>query len=374
MRGIRLVAIAGLALLLAGCAVGRGLQTVELLSNLAGQEMPAGVDRKARPFTVAGRTHEADLYAPAAWWPRAALVLVPGASPAGRDDPRLVAFAGTLAKAGFRVLVPEIPALRRMTLSAADSEIVADALRHLAADGDGFLGVVALSYAVGPAMLAAHRPDLAAEVDVLVGIGGYHDVEAVGIWFTTGWYRVPGEGPGAQPRWRQGSPNAFGKWMFLRANANRVSDPQDRRLLQRMAERRLEDPDADLSGLVPQLGPEGRSVHAFLTNGDRDRAPALIAALPAPVREEMRALDLSRRRFDPQGPHLILVHGRNDPIIPYTESLALAGAVRGPDGSPRAELHLVDGIGHVEAGGMTFDDARVLAEAVYSLLAHRDRR
>ena len=45
-------------------------------------------------------------------------------------------------------------------------------------------------------MLAAHEPasagsGAAAEVDVLVGIGGYHDADAVATWFTTGWYRLP---------------------------------------------------------------------------------------------------------------------------------------------------------------------------------------
>ena len=87
----------------------------------------------------------------------------------------------------------------------------------------------------------------------------------------------------------------------------------------------------------------------------------------------MQALDLSRRDFSGAGPRLILVHGRNDPVIPAGESRALAAAVRGADGRSRAELHLVDGIGHVEAGGIGLGDALVLAEAVYSLLALRDR-
>jgi len=363
-----------LVLPLASCAVGRGLQTAELLSNLASERLPDGVERRANPFVVDGRTHQGDLYHPTGWRPPAALVVVPGASPAGRDDPRLVAFAGTLAKAGFLVLVPEIPALRALTLSSADSEIIADGLRHLEQARPGrFLGVVALSYAVGPAMLAAHEPDLADRVDALVGIGGYHDVDAVGLWFTTGWYRVPAAEVDGRAEWRRGQPNDFGKWVFLRANAGRVEDARDTMLLEEIADRRLRDGRADLSDIVPQLGPEGQAVHAFITNRDRDRVPGLIAALPPGIRAEMRALDLSARDFGTAGPHLVLVHGRNDTIIPFTESLALAAAVRGPDGTPRTELHLVDGIGHVEAGGITFGDALVLAEAVYSLLTLRDR-
>lgn len=363
-----------LSLPLASCAVGRGFQTAELLSNLASERLPDGVVRVEQPFSMEGRARQADLYHPTGWRPPAALVVVPGASPAGRDDPRLVAFAGTLAKAGFLVLVPEIPALRRLTLSAADAEIVADGLRHLEQARPGrFLAAVALSYAVGPTMLAAHAPDLAGKVDALVGIGGYYDSEAVSVWFTTGWFLVPEGEDGAPAQWRRGAPNDFGKWVFLRANAGRLEDGHDTALLEEMADRRLRDGRADLSDLEARLGPEGRSVHDFITNRDRDRAPALIAALPPAIRAEMRALDLSDRDFGPKGPHLVLIHGRGDTIIPYTESLALAGAVLGPDGRPRTELHLVDGIGHVEAGGITFGDALVLADAIYSLLSLRDR-
>ncbi|MEQ8345612.1 MAG: hypothetical protein RIB84_17525 [Sneathiellaceae bacterium] len=375
----RQVMLLGILFPLAACAVGRGMQTVQVLSDLAAGTLPAGVTREAAPFAAGSRRHDADLYHPTGWRPGPALVLVPGASPQGRDDPRLVAFAGTLAKAGFRVLVPEIPALRRMTLSAADADIIADALRHLADSqqaGEGrFLGLVAVSYAVGPAMLAAHRPGLAEDVDVLVGIGGYHDVEAVATWFTTGWHRVPADGTGGAGgpgAWQQGQPDSFGKWLFLRANAGRVREPSDRAVLAEIAERRLRDPDAGLTDLVPRLGAEGRAVLAFLTNRDPSLVPGLIAGLPAPVRAEMAALDLARRDFGAAGPHLILVHGRHDRIIPHGQSLALAAAMRGADGESRAELHLVDGIGHVDAGGMTLGDGLVLAEAVYSLLALRD--
>ena len=383
-RTFRLAALALAGLALASCALGRGMQTVSVLSDLSAGRLPEGVVRTQHPFSRNGRAHQADLYHPDGWQPASALVLVPGASPRGRDDPRLVAFAGTLANAGFSVLVPEIPALRRMTLSAGDARIIADALRQMADRQPHFLGVVAVSYAVGPAMLAAHEPasagsGAAAEVDGLVGIGGYHDADAVATWFTTGWYRLPlsvppdPDAPGRPGEWVQGRPGSYGKWVFLQANAHRVDDPADAALLAEMARRRLAAPDAAIADLVPRLGADGRAVHDFLSNTDRERAPALLAALPARIRGEMQALDLSRRDFSGAGPRLILVHGRNDPVIPAGESRALAAAVRGADGRSRAELHLVDGIGHVEAGGIGLGDALVLAEAVYSLLALRDR-
>ena len=58
-----------------------------------------------------------DLYLPADSV-RAGIVLVPGLAVAGKNDPRLVALARTLARVNFMVLIPDIPGFRayRMTL------------------------------------------------------------------------------------------------------------------------------------------------------------------------------------------------------------------------------------------------------------------
>ena len=76
---------------------------------------------------------EGDLYLPAGDV-RAAMVLVPGAAVLGRDEPRLKALARTFARAGFAVVVPELPELRRLALSRVDADRVAAALRYLGSE------------------------------------------------------------------------------------------------------------------------------------------------------------------------------------------------------------------------------------------------
>src|SRR6186713_621445 len=121
-------------------------------------------DRAARWFDGEG-----DVYTPATT-ARAAMVLVPGAAVLGRDDPRLKALARTFARAGFVVLVPELPEVRRLALSRADGGRVASALRQLRQWQPGRpIGVAAVSYAVAPAIIAALQDDPA----FIVGIGGY---------------------------------------------------------------------------------------------------------------------------------------------------------------------------------------------------------
>ncbi len=276
----------------------------------------------------------------------------------------LVAFANTLARARFTVLVPDIANLRALQVRASDARGIADAVAYLASlDGvaaHGRLGIAAISYAVGPALIAALEPDVSERVRFVVAIGGYHDIEAVVTFFTTGYYR---ERPGAP--WRYREPNAYGKWVFVASNAGRVRDAADRATLDAIARRKLKDLDADVSDLAADLGAEGRAVSALLANTDPERVPALIAALPAGVRAEIAALNLALKDLGRLGARLILVHGRDDDIIPFTESRALAAAVDG------ADLFVIDGFAHLDALPRGLGQLQ-LWRAIYRLLEERD--
>ncbi len=322
-------------------------------------------ERNAVAYQVAGRDYNGDLYRPGDT-ALAALVLVPGAAPEGKDDPRLVAVAMSLARVRFLVLVPEIANLRDLEVRPADAGAVADALRHLAARPDappGARGLVAISYAAGPAVLAALEPDLGAQVDFLVAVGGYYDIEALVTFFTTGRYRTAPDRP-----WQAATPNPYGRWIFLRGNAGRLEVSRDRALLREMARRKLNDLAAPIDDLAARLGPEGRSVHALLQNRDPEAVPGLIARLPPDVRRDMRGLDPKRRDLSTLGADAILIHGRDDAVIPYTESLALAAAL-GPE---RTHLTLVDNLAHVDLGPADALDALRLWRAAYRVLSLRD--
>ncbi len=371
----RRLVLGGLALLaLAACSPERAVESWRILGDVSAAGGPSRLkeitpqpSRTAIAYRIDGRDYLGDLYRPGGD-SDAALVLVPGAAPEGRDHPRLIAFADTLARARFTVLVPEIENLRALRVRPSDIQHIADAVRYLAeaqagGDAQGPIGIAAISYAAGPAVLAALRPEVRDDVRFLVAIGGYYDMEAVITFFTTGGFREDANEP-----WQRGTPNAYGKWVFARANADRLREPRDRVLLTAMAERKLRDLDANITDLSDKLGPEGRSVQALLANVDPEAVPALVAALPQAIRTDMEALDVRRYDLSTLSARLILIHGRNDAIIPYTESLALAAAV-----PPRqATLYLVGNLDHVQLGPGGIVDGWRLWRAVYRLLEERD--
>ncbi len=211
------------------------------------------VTEPPRDYPTRWDNGEGDLYLPGGKV-RAAMVLVPGAAVLGRDEPRLQALARTFARAGFAVLVPELPEVRRLALSRADGGRVASALRQLGKwQPDVPLGVAAISYAVGPAIIAALEEDLTSRVAFLVSIGGYHDITAAIRFLTTGAFRPIGD---SREFWIE--PNSYGRWAFLQANAGRLDDAADARLLREIAQRRFRDATADIASLAAGLGPQGR--------------------------------------------------------------------------------------------------------------------
>ena len=360
------------SLCVAGCLSPRSQEASELLGDIAAGDGPSRLKEttpEASRITI-GYRHAAgpaiaDVYrSPAV--PRGAVVVVPGLTPDGKDDPRLVAFAKSLARARFLVLVPDIANTRALKVSAADSAFIGDAIEELAqrvaGGGEPSVGLVAISYAVGPALLAASQAPAGRHLQFIVAIGGYYDIEAAIAFVTTGYYRAP------DGSWRHAGPNEWGKWVFVRSNADRVPDPGDGERLRRIAERRLANPAAEIGDLAARLGPDGRGVYDLTINSDPARVPALIGQLPTAIRDELRRLDLKGRDFRAIAGPVFLIHGRDDAIIPYSESAKLAAAL-----GTRADLTILDHFAHVDAGDIGLADSLRLWDAAIRILEERDR-
>jgi fermentation-respiration switch protein FrsA (DUF1100 family) len=361
-----LLAAAGLAAL--GPLFRHGYDTTLLALDLAGREPPLPDYRPAFgvreiSYEAAGVSRLADLYEPQTP-ARAGLVLVPGAAEGGRRDARLVEFAGAMARCGFAVLVPDIPSFRELRPTPDSTREIADGVLRLRGGSElaaGLrLGIGAFSIASGPAVLTVLDTDAGERVDFLLLVGGYHDLPRTLTFLTTGYFEIDG-----QPRRRQ--PDSYGKWVYALANAGRLRNRTDRETLAAIAERKIATPDADVDRLRERLGPSGRAVYAFITNTDPQRVPELLARLPAPVRADIEALDLAARDLSATRAEFILVHGFDDSIIPFTESVSLARAL--PPG--QARLFLLEGLHHVDRdiGGA---DAWHMWRALRAVLEQRD--
>lgn len=337
-------------LALPGCAaLEHGHDSALLLGDVQAGQGPSRLkaataepERVAVRYARAGRRHRADVYRPGERAARGTLVVIHGFTRQGRRDPRLVAFARSMARTGFVVVAPDIEGPRTLAVGLDDARAIRDALAYTAAGADGHrrgpIGIMAYSFAVGPTVIAAADPVVAADVDVLVGVGGYYDLRDAITYVSTG------VDPATGRRTAVPAPRREGKWLVLLSQLPRLPDPEDRRLLRAIAERRLARPDAPVRALVERLGSGGRAVYELVTNEDPGRVDALIGALPSPVRAEINGLDLARRDLSGLKAEVVLIHGEDDDVIPIAHSERLQAAI----GEDQACLYRAGGLQHVD--------------------------
>jgi pimeloyl-ACP methyl ester carboxylesterase len=267
-----------------------------------------------RPLAAPGDP-VADLYQPVAVWPSRTLVLVHGLAPAGKNEPRLQEAARLLTRTGSRVIVPTVPGLSRLRLRADDVETVVRAIE--AARPWGSVQVIGISVGAGPALLAAADPRVAGSISAVLSVGGYASTVELLRYFLTGTYRY-----GAVVG--QGAPDPLAVNAFIQANADLLDD----------AARRL------------------------VANRDPARVEPLVRDLSPGLQQMLDALSPERVIGQLRG-RLLLVHGKDDPAVPFTESLRLADAARG---RVPTRLVLLGIVGHVEPGGTAAGPWRTAGE------------
>jgi len=174
-------------------------------------------------------------------------------------------------------------------------------------------------------------------VRFILAVGGYYDLASTLTFFTTGYFREGRE-------WRHREPNHYGKWVFVLSNVDLLSDPTDRELFRIAAERKMADIKAPIDDLAARLSPEGQCLFMFIENQNPLKVPLLMGRLPESIRREIAALTLADKELSLIRARILLIHGLDDDIISYTESVVLAHAL--PTETTR--LYLLRGLMHVE--------------------------
>ena len=268
---------------------------------------------------------EADLYRPRGLVTAPGVVLIHGANPGGKDDPRIVGLAEALARAGRRVLVPQLT-LRLQRLDLTDPLRIREAVSFLAGGATAKVGVLAFSYGAGLSLVAlADRPAIQAHVAFVATVGTYFSLFDLLQGTTTG--TVPDQGATLpwqpDPRARELATEQLAALLGPAAGAALVASVKS----------------GDPTGLAQ--GP--RSVYDLLANRDPARFNLLAGRLPAALTDRLSSLSPAGSINRVVVPVLAL-HARTDPASPPTESRALIAAL---DGRVPTRLVIVGSLSHV---------------------------
>ncbi|MDB4948441.1 MAG: hypothetical protein JWM27_1090 [Gemmatimonadetes bacterium] len=286
---------------------------------------------------VGGQPRHATLYRPKSNRPAPGWVVLHGLTVPGRHHVGMVRFVRALAASGASVLVPDVPAWRALRIDPpAARETIGDGARYLAAlpgTRPGGVGVIGFSFGATQALIAAADPALHGVVRAAVGFGGYADLPRMVRALMTGEH----DWNGARERI---DPDPYGRWIVAANYLTRVPGFEH---MQAVADGALElATEAGIRGT-----PSWEAAYDPLKAAIRKRLPAdqrgawdVIAGPvgrppPDPELAERFAREFTTVAMQldpgldptPYLPHMrarvVLSHGLEDRLIPYTESLRL---------------------------------------------------
>lgn len=269
-------------------------------------------------------------------WP--ALVFVNGATARGRHHPEVQRLARALGRAGFLVVVPDLPGLARgeLTLATVASAVaVARATLGRPDVRGGRVALFGVSVGTSIALLVAEDPSLAQRVSIVAGLAPYSDLRKVIHLAATGLYPEDGR----LLRYRASSALAL---VVARSLVAGLPEP-DRGMLEALLPRVDGAPNDPLARLrtvrVTGLGAEARAVVELLANRDPQHFNRLYAALPPRYRAGLRQLSPIAGAGSLFAP-VALASASHDKYFPLAESRALARA------APRVRITVTSALAH----------------------------
>ncbi len=299
-------------------------------------------------------------------------VVLHGVTRPGRFHPSLLRFVRALASSKAAVLVPQVPEWVDLKLEPERTlptvRAALDGLRSLPSTTDGPYGLIGFSFSAPQVIIAAAHQDVSDQLAGVIGFGGYCDVASMVRFQMTG--RFEWEDAAHHLR-----PDPYGRWIMGGNHLTSIPEYQNAQdvanalwqLAVEAGERRILAWDPSYDSLKEQLRKhvsQDRREIFDLFAPPSDREPPETEAeriTPLLTRADTAAAPL----LDPLpflnrvGTRVQLIHGRNDRLIPYTETLRLEAAF--PE-SRRVDTTITALMDHSQQGGRLASIGKEISE------------
>ncbi len=257
----------------------------------------------------------ARLYTPANRPDARGLVLVPGIHYLGVNEPRLIAFARSLAACGLRVLTPELPDSRDYRIKPEDVQAIGDSVQWLQHVTGRPVGLIGLSFSGGLALMTAARQPYSNEVSFVLAVGAHDDLYRVATFYVTSADPLP------DGNVERETPNNYGPWILEYEHLEDFTLPADTAAIRNVFRARLYNNPALEKQLAAKLTAAQDAEYARIVD-------VLHQEWPLSISNKKHAAEM-----DAVSPHLhlaglhapvYLLHGRGDNLIPFAETEWLA--------------------------------------------------
>ena len=248
---------------------------------------------------------------------RAAVLLFLGANAAGRDDEDVVNLGNALARSGFVAMFHWSPTMAlQHNIDPVEIDNLVWAFRFLEqqdwVDAER-VGIGGFCVGASFSLVAAADPRISDRVTFVNAFGPYFDAGDLLLQVVTR-SRID---QGVLSPWK---PDSLTLKVFSNELIETLSDPQDRELLSRVF---LRGGTADLG----ELTPAGRNIAKLIEGLPPEAAEGILDGLPKDFLEDMERISPSRYVDELQA-KLLILHDRDDELVPSAESRRLAAAMQ----------------------------------------------
>ena len=262
----------------------------------------------------------ADVYVPAGEGRFGAILLFLGVNPAGRNDSRVVNLAEGLARSGRVVMVPWSESMVAKRIEVGEAGNLVAAFEHLSAlpfvDPDR-VGMGGFCVGASLATVAAQDARIAERVRYVNFFGGYFDARELVVSVAAGSSHYGGEE-------RSWEPASLATEVVRVHLIDGVSDPADREVLTRAFLTGAPVTRAELDA----LSGDAAVVLRLLSGPTAAEARSLVPALPEATLASLDGISPASG-MDTLRARMLIMHDREDDLVPYQESRRLYDALDG---------------------------------------------
>ncbi|HUF50330.1 MAG TPA: hypothetical protein VMN60_05820 [Longimicrobiales bacterium] len=268
-------------------------------------------------------------------------VMLHGLTRPGRAHPSLLRFAGAVASAGNVVLVPEIPEWRDLRVAPAVTiGTIRAAVRALQQRDDvrhEHVGLFGFSFGATQALIASADEETAALLAGVAAWGGYYDLRRLFRFGLTGDHEIDGVTYNTPP-------DPYGPWIMAGNYLPHVPGHEDTaEVAAALHALAFEAGERRVYAWDPVFDASKRRLRAELPSRHHELFDLIAPETTAPPRDERRVLELAdaiaatalevdplldpRPFLDDVRVPVLFAHGRDDRLVPFSESIRLARAV-----------------------------------------------
>jgi pimeloyl-ACP methyl ester carboxylesterase len=235
----------------------------------------------------------------------------------GIDEPRLVGFARALAASGFFVMTPLVPGIADYRVQAESADLIGTAAQSFAQQlSVSKVGIFAISFSGGLALLAASDPQYSPSIAWIASVGGYYDLAHVLRFFATG-AAVRPDGT-IEPF----SPHEYGSLIVVYDEPGDFFSAHDAPIAHDALKLLLSGNGKASEALTQTMTPGGQQIMQDIYHKHRESlTPAILAEIDKRREGLAAASPAGHLRF--LHVPVLLLHGSDDTIIPPTELLWL---------------------------------------------------